>query len=394
MIRDAHGRKMSKSLGNVIDPLDVIDGISLENLHKKLEDGNLDPREVDKAMEGQKRDFPKGIPQCGSDALRFALLSYTSAGRDISIDILRVEGYRKFGNKLWNAIRLAQQKLGDDFEPAPYGTNVTGIESLSDLWILNKLNFAIRETNQNLEQRNFMQATGAVYNFWLYELCDVYLEICKPVIDGTDEVRKKAARETLYSCLENGLKLLHPFMPFLTEELWQRLPRRKGDPITETIMLTKFPVELSEWNQPQAEADFESVNKVVRASRSLLSDYNILKNGTLFVQTSNQSLFKILQSDAAIITSGLVKGASSLKVLNKDEEIPVGCAVYTLSEDSNVYLLVKGMVDFDAEVSKLETKKQKAEKELGDLKKKTEAPNYETKVKADVREATSAKVRL
>ena len=111
MVRDAHGRKMSKSLGNVIDPIDVIQGVSLDALHKQLEMGNLDPREIVKAKEGQKRDFPKGIPECGADALRFTLAAYTSAGRDINLDILRVDGYRKFCNKLWNATRFALMKL-------------------------------------------------------------------------------------------------------------------------------------------------------------------------------------------------------------------------------------------------------------------------------------------
>ena len=119
MIRDAHGRKMSKSLGNVIDPVDVIEGITLEGLHAKLLEGNLDPREVEKAKQGQKADYPKGIPSCGTDALRFALCAYTTGGRDINLDILRVEGYRKFCNKIWNATRFAMMKLGDNFTPNP-----------------------------------------------------------------------------------------------------------------------------------------------------------------------------------------------------------------------------------------------------------------------------------
>jgi valyl-tRNA synthetase len=176
MVRDAHGRKMSKSLGNVIDPLDVIYGISLKDLQSRLENGNLDPREVKKAQEGQKQDYPNGIPECGTDALRFALLAYTSAGRDINLDILRVDGYRKFCNKLWNATRFALMKLGDNYVPRS-DLNLTGKESIADLWILSKLNKAISETNKNLDQMNFMQATSAVYQFWLYELCDVYLVI-------------------------------------------------------------------------------------------------------------------------------------------------------------------------------------------------------------------------
>ncbi|KAJ3069270.1 hypothetical protein HDU99_002981, partial [Rhizoclosmatium hyalinum] len=262
MVRDAHGRKMSKSLGNVIDPLDVINGTTLAALQKSLEGGNLDPREVKKAQEGQAKDFPNGIPQCGTDALRFTLLNYSSGGRDINLDVLRIEGYRKFCNKLWNAVlKMGLDKLGAHFIPQPAEIYITGKESLADLWILHKLNIAARETNKALEDRNFMQATNVVYNFWMYELCDVYLEICKPVLAGTDEVQRRACRDTLYTCLDAGLKLLHPMMPFVTEELWQRLPRRDNDPLSKTIMKAKFPVEMACWNNPQADADFENVNK-------------------------------------------------------------------------------------------------------------------------------------
>jgi valyl-tRNA synthetase len=174
MIRDAHGRKMSKSLGNVIDPVDVIEGIALQGLHDKLYEGNLDPREIKTAMAGQKADYPAGIPECGTDALRFALCAYTSGGRDINLDILRVDGYRKFCNKLWNATRFAMMKLGDNFTPRP-DAKLTGNESLADKWILHKLNKAAIDTNKALEERNFMAATNVVYNFWIYELCDVFI---------------------------------------------------------------------------------------------------------------------------------------------------------------------------------------------------------------------------
>lgn len=192
MIRDAHGRKMSKSLGNVVDPIDVIQGLPLEELHAKLYEGNLDEREIAKAKSGQKKDYPKGIPQCGTDALRFALCAYSGGGnlfpvfpcltgveihdigRDINLEILRVEGYRKFCNKIYNATKFAMLKLDEQFVPEPTA-KPTGNESIVERWILHKLNVAARDVNQQLEQRNFMAATNTTYNFWLYELCDVYI---------------------------------------------------------------------------------------------------------------------------------------------------------------------------------------------------------------------------
>lgn len=173
IIRDAHGRKMSKSLGNVIDPMDVINGISLEDLHSQLSDGNLDPKEIEKAKLGQKQDYPEGIPECGTDALRFALCAICS-GRDINLDILRVQGYRFFCNKIWNATRFALTYFPNDFE-APNNFKLVGNESNMDLWMLSKLASASIDANKGFETYDFGLITTAIYNVWLYDLCDVYL---------------------------------------------------------------------------------------------------------------------------------------------------------------------------------------------------------------------------
>lgn len=173
IIRDAHGRKMSKSLGNVIDPLDVINGISLEGLHAQLLDSNLDPKEIEKAKLGQKQDYPDGIPECGTDALRFALCAMCY-GRDINLDILRVQGYRFFCNKIWNATRFALNSLGENFV-APDDFNLIGNESYMDLWMLSRLSSAVQNANKGFESYDFVLTTTAIYNVWLYDFCDVYI---------------------------------------------------------------------------------------------------------------------------------------------------------------------------------------------------------------------------
>lgn len=172
IVRDAHGRKMSKSLGNVIDPMDVITGISLEDLHLQLYDSNLDPKEIEKAKAGQKQDYPDGIPECGTDALRFALCAMCS-GRDINLDILRVQGYRFFCNKIWNATRFALTYFKQDFE-APIGNEITN-ESDMDRWMLSRLWGAVNDAHKGFQGYDFSLATTAIYNVWLYDLCDVYL---------------------------------------------------------------------------------------------------------------------------------------------------------------------------------------------------------------------------
>ncbi|KAG0081839.1 hypothetical protein BGZ90_003523 [Linnemannia elongata] len=374
LVRDAQGRKMSKSLGNVIDPIDVIEGISLQALHDKLRVGNLDPREIVKAEQGQKMDFPNGIPECGTDALRFCLGAYSAFGKDINLDIMRVDGYRKFCNKLWNATRFALLKLEDGFLPNATAAK-SGRESLAERWILNKLNVAAVELNDQLGQRNFMKATDAIYKFWLYELCDVYIEIIKPITEGSDLVAKRSAQDTLYTCLEAALRMLHPFMPFLTEELYQRLPRRDGDKIP-TI---------------QADADFELVFAVVRSGRSLMGDYNMTKGGQIYILGSPE-IAKLLKSEEAGIAT-LTKGSKFCTVISDVAAIPEGCASQTIQEGCTVYLLVKGMVDVDAEVQKIEKKLVKVQKAKDDLLKKTQDATYLTKVKAEIREMNEAKLK-
>jgi valyl-tRNA synthetase len=341
MIRDAHGRKMSKSLGNVIDPVDVIEGITLQGLHAKLYEGNLDVREIKKAEAGQKADFPKGIPECGTDALRFALCAYTTGGRDINLDILRVEGYRKFCNKLWNATRFALMKLGTDFKPFA-SAEPTGNESLADKWILSKLNKCAIETNKMLEERNFMMATNAVYQFWLYELCDVYIEVVKPICDADttgDEAattRKITAQNTLYTCLEAGLKLMHPFMPYVTEELFQRLDRRPGHP-EPTIVKAKFPVENKAYDFAEAAKEFDAVFETVKSIRSIATQLSQKKDIVADVQAKDVKLQKLFESEKNSIMT-LVKGVSQLSILDVEAEAPANSESGSAGENVTVYV--------------------------------------------------------
>ncbi|CAM8986230.1 unnamed protein product [Rhodiola kirilowii] len=242
VVRDAHGRKMSKSLGNVIDPIDIINGITLEDLQKKLDIGNLDPKERAVAKEGQKKDFPCGISECGADALRFALVSYTAQSDNINLDIQRVVGYRQWCNKLWNAIRFAIDKLGDDYVP-PSIIDPSSLPFVCQ-WILS------------------------------YQLCDVYIEAIKPYFNGKDPKflsERKLAKDTLWICLDNELRLLHPFMPFVTEELWQRLPCGVDNKQKESIMINDYPSEV-EKRKEKVEYEMDLVESAVKSLRSLAQE--------------------------------------------------------------------------------------------------------------------------
>jgi valyl-tRNA synthetase len=272
MIRDSEGRKMSKSLGNVIDPNDVIKGIDLESLHAKLLTGNLNPNEVEKSKKYQKTAFADGIPQCGTDALRFGLVSYTTqGGTDINMDIKVIHGYRKFCNKIYQATKYVLGRLPADFVPRKTAAK-TGKESLAEKWILHKMNTAARDINKALEEREFQRSTNIVYQYWYTNLCDVFIENSKAILQDGTEDEKRSALDTLYTALEGALTMIHPYMPFLTEELWQRLPRRPED-ATPSIVKAKYPTYVEELDDPAAEFAYELVTDVARGVRSLMSEY-------------------------------------------------------------------------------------------------------------------------
>lgn len=389
LVRDAQGRKMSKSLGNVIDPLDVIAGIPLKDLHAKLRVGNLDPTEIKKAEEGQTLSFPNGIPECGTDALRFALCAYTTGGRDINLDILRVEGYRKFCNKIYQATKFALMRLGDDYVP-PASFKATGKESLVEKWILHKLSASAKTINETFESRDFLNATTSIYNFWLYELCDVYIENSKfLILEGTPE-QQKSAKDTLYNSVDAALKLIHPFMPYITEELWQRIPRRPND-TTPSIVVASFPEFDETAHNPKAEAAYDLVLDVVKGARSILAQYNILKDATILVHVATDALKNdILEQEDSILS--LVKAASKLEVLGAKDAVPSGSVVSVISPEVSVYAIVKGHVDFDAEIEKANQKIAKVEKAKSALEKQTLVKDYKDKVKQEVREANEKKL--
>ncbi|KAL8283096.1 hypothetical protein RQP46_005874 [Phenoliferia psychrophenolica] len=419
MIRDAHGRKMSKSLGNVIDPIDVIEGSTLEALHAQLRVGNLVEKEIQLAEKGQKKDFPSGIPECGTDALRFTLANYSAAGRDINLEILRVEGYRKFCNKLWNATKFAMSKLdpktslaadagplldadGSRLYPAFVPTasqKPSGEESLVERWILHKLNEATKTVNAALERRNFMDATNDAYKFWLYEICDVYIEAIKittePHKPGETHTPAQAAARTsalntLYTVLDNGLRLLHPFMPFVTEELWQRLPRRPTDR-TKSIMLARYPEPEVSREFDQEVKDFDLAFTGVKTVRGIATSYGLnSKLQVFFHARQSADLAKTLRSSSDSI-SVLIKGCSSFTVVDSEADIPDGCVSENVSPELTVSLLLKGVINVDAEVAKTEKKRAFAQMGLAKLREGMSAADYETKKPKDVREKEATK---
>jgi valyl-tRNA synthetase len=367
LIRDSDGRKMSKSLGNVIDPIDILDGISLDGLHQKLRHGNLAESEVKNAEKYQKKSFPQGIPEIGADALRFSLINYTqSSGGDINFDVKTMHGYRKFCNKIYQATKYVLGKLGDDFVPRETGA-LTGKESLPERWILTKMNTAAKQMNQALEEREFGKSTLISHRYLYDELFDVYIENSKVIIsDGTPE-EARSAMDTLYTAIESGLRLVSPFMPFLTEELWQRLPRRPGDN-TSSITIAEYPQYDSSLHDPKSETAYELVLGCSKGIRSLLADYAVKDEGVIYIAPLNQTSHDTVSAQLSAIESLSGKASIKISIIEVGKFNQTGCAVYPVSADANVYLEVKDRIsDAAKEAEKFKTKVEEARREQEDL---------------------------
>jgi len=394
MVRDAHGRKMSKSLGNVIDPIEVIEGITLDALQNKLHEGNLPDKEIEKAKKGQQQDFPDGIPQCGADALRFGLLAYTLQGRNVNLDINRVVGYRHFCNKVWNATRFGLRYFGDDFR-FPGALSPMAPLAWEDRWILSRLSFCAEKSNKAFEKYEFANATTATYSFFLYELCDVYLELLKPRFygEGEDEETKadrQVAREVLYVCLDWSMRLMHPLLPYLTEELYQRLPPSPTK--CESIVIAPYPTHVIAWISEPLEKEMEVMSEIAKHFRSQKTSLG-LSPGTRprgFVRHSEKQWAGKLKK----LTTRLSRMAAigDITVLGEEDPAPSGALRDVVNEKCIIFTEVSGL-DLSTELAKLKKKVISAEKMVASYKAKMAVPGYEEKVPEDVRATNTQKLQ-
>jgi len=411
MVRDAHGKKMSKSVGNVIDPTWVIDGKPLEYMQEQLKSGNIDYKDLEKALKGQQLDYPNGIPECGADAMRFALCAYTAQGKSINLDVLRVAGYRNFCNKLWNANKFARNCLGDFSPKSGKEKNVdfTGLtdpnseayKSMNSMnkWILSKLAKAVSDSNEGLATYNFPQTTTACYSFWLYELCDVYLEAVKPILYSKDgSISEREVQNTkfvLNLCLDVGLRLLAPIMPFITEELWQRLPRSEGD--KDSIHISSYPSQKNFkaaelMNFDDIDNKFEFAYNAVKSIRSLRAEYKLTpkQNTEVFVKTSQKNI-PVLEGYKVMIET--LSNASKLEfIASGSQNYPLGCAVAIVNDECEIAILLKGIIDVQKEIQKLEKELVKNVNAVKALEGKMGKESY-SKVPDHVKEKDAAKLK-
>jgi len=393
IVRDKDGEKMSKSKGNVIDPLDIIEGATLESLVERLNSSALSKAEIQKGAERRKEEYPEGIPACGTDALRYGLLAYSIQARYINMDVKRMISNRLFMNKIWNSFKFAMTNIPTDFK---YDISELKVDNLPlvDRWILSKLENLIATMNKQLEEFKFGELTIAFSNFWLYEFCDVYLEAIKPRMRSATEAR--IPQLILFTIFDQGLRLLHPLMPFISEELYQKLPQWSGK--IESICIAPYPTG-NGWNldSDSIEKEFNFVFDVVKSIRSLCSSVNVPNNvkANSFINflpsVANPEAFKKLVEAEQEVIATLAK-SGKVTVLSNSSEVPKGCIVDIASNTAEVYVNVSEHINIRAEITRLEKKIEENNKFIDGIKKKTSAADYETKVPEKVKKQNAEKL--
>jgi len=342
LIRDSHGQKMSKSKGNVLDPIDLIDGIELEPLVKKRTSGLMQPHMAPAIEKATRRDFPNGLQAFGCDALRFTFAALATNGRDIRFDLGRIEGNRNFCNKLWNAARYVLMST------AGHELAATPPLSAADRWIVSRLHKMIAVVRTHIDEYRLDLASQRLYDFFWNEYCDWYLELSKPVLQSGSSEEKKATRYTLLHVLESNLRILHPFMPFITEEIWQRL-RAPLALEGESIMLQALP-EAGATDQ-QAEDDMAWLQQVLQGIRNIRAELDVAPARPLDVafQSGTESDRERQQRFAGQLES--LGKISTSRWLNDDADSTAYAVA--LVADLKVLVSLQGLVDVDAELARL-----------------------------------------
>jgi len=371
LIRDEHGQKMSKSKGNVIDPIDLIDGIDLETLVAKRTTGLMNPKDAQKIEKNTRKSFPEGIKPHGTDALRFTLTALASPSRDINFDLGRLEGYRNFCNKIWNAARYVLMNT-EDQDCGVSSSNGGGGEmtfSAADRWIQSRLKKTIAEIEKQVALYRFDLVANAIHDFTWGDFCDWYLELSKPVLQSetATDAQKRGTRNTLVTTLEALLRVMHPYMPFITEEIWQRVAPLAGKADDETIMLQPYPQPQDYSEDANAEVEMHWAMEFILGVRRIRGEMNISPAKPVPVMLENMS-----PNDRALLDNQtpLLKFLARLEAIDVLDGNPPPSAVALMPGGMRIHLPMAGLIDKEAELKRLDKEIEKTSKNLEGCKRK------------------------
>ena len=381
IVRDHEGKKMSKSEGNVIDPVDLIDGIDLDKLLVKRTTGLRKPETAPKVEEATKKLFPEGIPSMGADALRFTMASYASLGRSVNFDFKRAEGYRNFCNKIWNATNFVL--MNTENQDCGYGATANEPRGYSfpDMWIIGRLNQTIEQVTQAYETYRFDLVAETLYSYVWNDYCDWYLELAKVQLQTGCASRQRATRHTLLRVLEAALRLLHPIIPFITEELWQTVAPMCDAKTADSIMLARFPEADREQIVQTTFEQMTVLQDLIGAVRNLRGEMGIQPNvkAPLFVESADDlaDYLKYLPMMTRLTE------AQQVAALPESEDAPVAVC-------NGARLMLKVEIDKAAETARLSKEAEKLQKALDKLNAKLSKPGYIEKAPAHLVEKDKA----
>jgi valyl-tRNA synthetase len=388
IVKDKEGRKMSKSLGNVIDPLQVIYGAPLEELLQALRDGNLSKNELERSLKEKQKEFPDGLPECGADSLRLGLMSYLIQGRNINLDVNRVVGYRFFGNKLWNAFKFLKIYTEKGFKHDKIKRDKL---TLYDKWILSKLSKLIDGFQKDFDLYNFGDATSKIYSFLYDCVFNIYIEALKLILSDKssyDEEIKNNTKNVFLYVFECSLIILHPLTPFLTEELFQRLPARSSK--APSICIAEFPINEG-YENPEAEKLVEDISDIVHGVKSVLQTFQILNSKPkINIATTDKELEKIIKEEKEVV-KGLSK-AGEVTLKPKDDKEIEGWINNVINNRIDVFLDIKDKINLDNELARLNKMLADKEKYVLGIRKKMENKDYKARVKEEIQKEDKTKL--